>query len=212
MTTTPDDAEFRTGLPDGSETLVLPKRYYDTVYARHAKQKEGTWRHWTKQPQKHLFYASMVLADPPILDIGCGAGHLAAMYCAFGRQAHYAGGIDYSKEAIALARMHAPWASFAVGDAAGHPDLLARSHYRTAVFLEVLEHVLDDRRLFTLVPPGRGVVFSVPSFETRGHCRWFANSEQVARRYWDLLDVEQIVVEEGLASNNLWFVVKGLRR
>lgn len=204
--------KWRRGFPAGSAELVLPAAYYEDIYARHEHQRTGMWRHWTKQSGKHLWYATALLAEPPILDIGCGAGHLAALYGAFGMREAYAGGLDCSATAIRMARRHAPWASFARGHAQGHRELLARPHYRTAVFLEMLEHIIDDRELLQMVPVGRGVVFSVPSFETPGHCRWFATGQHVIDRYSPLLDIDRVVVEEGVLSDNRWFLVKGQRR
>ena len=204
--------KWRRGFPKGDPDLVLPAAYYDEIYARHWQKKLGLWQHWAKQPGKHLWYATMLLAEPPILDIGCGSGHLAAMYHAYGLAFAYAGGIDYSRYAIKLAHYHAPRANFACGNAASHTELLGRGHYQTAVLLEVLEHIYEDRQLLAKLPAGRSVVASVPSFPTDGHCRWFANGEQVKNRYKDILNIERLVVEQGIQSDNRWFILKGRRK
>jgi SAM-dependent methyltransferase len=204
--------KWRRGFPTGDADLVLPPGYYEEIYGRDWRRKEGMWRPWNKQGGKHLWYAALLLAEPPILDVGCGAGHLAAMYKDFGIQFAYAGGIDYSASAIKLARYHAPWAKLACGHAEGHAELLGRGHYRTAVFLEVLEHVIGDLALLAKVPVGRAVVFSVPSFPTEGHCRWFANGEQLLNRYGRCVAIERIVIEQGIKSDNRWFIVKGKRK
>lgn len=204
--------KWRRGFPKGDAELVLPSAYYEEIYARDRHRKMGLWRHWSKQPGKHLWYATMLLAEPPILDVGCGAGHLAAMYHAYGLSFAYAGGIDYSRHATMLAKYHAPWASIGTGDISGHSELLSRSHYRTAVLLEVLEHIYDDLGLLAKIPSGRGVVMSVPSFPTDGHCRWFASGKQVSTRYGGVLGIERIVVEQGIQSDNRWFLVKGKRK
>jgi SAM-dependent methyltransferase len=204
--------KWRRGFPKGDPDLVLPAAYYEDIYARNFERKSALWSHWAKQGGKHLWYAAIILAEPPILDIGCGAGHLAAMYRAFGLDFAYAGGIDYSRSAIKIAKYHAPWANFAHAHAQTHPELLSRGHYQTAVLLEVLEHVFEDRDLLNMIPSGRGIVASVPSFPTEGHCRWFANGEQVKNRYGDILKIDRIVVEQGLQSTNRWFVMKGTRK
>jgi len=203
--------KWRRGFPSGSAELVLPQAYYEEIYARDFEMKIRTWRPWSKQSGKHLWYATLMLATPPIYDLGCGAGHLAAMCKDFGHPEWYRCGIDYSRSAIFLAQHQAPWATFVHGCAAGHIDLAKRSAYATAVLLEVLEHVYEDYELLLRVPEGRSVIFSVPSFPTEGHCRWFANAGQVKERYAPVVAIERVIVEEGINSENRWFIVKGRR-
>jgi SAM-dependent methyltransferase len=202
---------FRRGLPAGDAGLVLPREHYERIYAEDLHRRRGLWRLWNKQPGKFLWYAAMAMARPPILDIGCGGGHLAAMYRDVGRPGDYVAGIDYSSHAITIAKRQAPRAHFAQGDASTHPELLARGHYRTAVLLEVLEHVYEDLELLQMIPEGRHVVASVPSFPTDGHCRWFANADQVRKRYLPVVKFHRIVVEAGLQSDNRWWIFQGVR-
>jgi trans-aconitate methyltransferase len=202
---------YKRGDPDGCRNLQLPQPYYERIYAEDRHRKRGTWRPWQKQGGKFLCYAVMQLATPPILDLGCGSGHLAEMLAAFGRKEHYALGMDYCPSAILMAKRRAPWATFASGNAAGHPELLARRIYRTAVLLEVLEHIYEDRELLSAIPRGRYIVASVPDFPTRGHCRYFGTALEVKQRYGDLISFERIVVEHGIASDNRWFLFQGRR-
>jgi len=203
---------FRRGFPKGDPGLVLPQAHYERYYAEELHKRMGVWRPWNKQAGKFLGYAAMQLTQGPILDIGCGAGHLAAMYNAFGRRQDYAMGIEYCPSAIRLAKeKHAPWATFVVANAETHPALLRGKNYQTAVLLEVLEHIFDDKRLISLIPQGRHVVASVPSFPTNGHCRWFATATQARDRYAPLLRLNRVVVEAGVASDNRWFILHGVR-
>jgi SAM-dependent methyltransferase len=203
---------FRRGFPKGDPDLVLPQAHYERFYAEELHKRTGMWRPWNKQPGKFLNYAAMLLTTGPVLDIGCGAGHLAAMYNAFGRRTEYAQGIEYCPSAIRIAQeKQAPWADFVLANAETHPALLKGNHYQTAVLLEVLEHIYEDQRLVSLIPKGRHVVASVPSFPTDGHCRWFANVNQARDRYRSLLRLSRIVVEAGVASDNRWFILHGVR-
>ncbi len=203
---------YKRGDPDGCRNLQLPQPYYERIYAEDRHKKRGTWRIWQKQPGKALWYAAMELATPPILDLGCGAGHLAQMLDQFGRKDDYAAGIDYSPSAVAMAKKRAPWAHFVRGSAVGHLHLLSRPFYKTAVLLELLEHIYEDRELIAKIPAGRHIVASVPDFPTRGHCRYFGTAEEVKQRYGRLMTFDRIVVEHGLASDNRWFVFRGKRR
>jgi len=207
------DKRYKRGLPAGDPGLVLPAAYYERIYARDRHHHLGTWRPWFKQGGKFLWYSAMMLAgDRSIIDLGCGAGHLAAMYAVFGRGKKYIGGMDYSRAAIQMAReKHAPWANFIQGNITTHPSYLKARTYKAAVLLEVLEHIYEDIALLKLIPRGRFVVGSVPDFYTDGHCRWFTTADQVRDRYSRVLKFHRIIREGGIASDNRWFVFLGTR-
>lgn len=68
-------------------------------------------------------FAALIAADGdgPVLDVGCGPGHVSAHLAGLGVQVR---GLDLSSAMIALAREHHPGLSFEVGDmsATGLPD------------------------------------------------------------------------------------------
>lgn len=192
------------GFPRGDPSLEHPSEHYDKIYTRAEPSS------WTAQRARTVtWYPALLLAEPPIIDIGCGAGHLAQMCDVF--DIPYVLGVDYSAKAIQLARQNAPSAQFMTADAAEGKTIFGSEDYRTAVFLEVLEHIHDDLGLLRQIPSGRVVVGSVPSFYTDGHVRWFANERQVWQRYKNVLQIERVVTERAVNGTNQWFIFKGVR-
>jgi SAM-dependent methyltransferase len=202
--------KFKKGYPKGDKDLVLPAAYYNDVYSRSLHQKIKYYLPWSKLGSRSVvWYPALMLAEPPILDIGCGAGHFAAMCRDF--NVAYSAGIDYSSSAIKLARMHAPRAHFITSNAGSQAAMIKGNSYKTAVFLEVLEHVYEDLDMIRKIPKGRVVVGSVPSFHTYGHCRWFGHAGEVKQRYKNVLDLKSVIVECAQGSDNRWFIFKGVR-
>jgi trans-aconitate methyltransferase len=200
-------SDIKRGFPQGAPGLEMPKKYYDHLYANGDFGKA-----WNRVGARTVtYYPALVMAEPPILDIGCGTGYLAVMCEQFGIA--YAMGIDYSAEAIKIARERVPLARFATQSASdAERKVLTRQDYQTAVLLEVLEHVYDDIRLLKLIPKGRTVVASVPNFFTYGHVRWFYEPDEVRQRYKGALEIERIVTEQARVGSNQWFIFKGVRK
>jgi len=184
--------------------------WYDAIYDDSIKNGDSYANHWVGMPNRLVtWYPALLLASGPIFEIGCGPGHLADMCVAYGKT--YVKGIDYSSVAIKMAKKILP-GRFQVADALACKCLLDELDYETVVILEVLEHVFDDLAVISGIPVGKEVVASVPNFHTEGHARWFANTQQVKKRYSRLLDIDCIVTEEGLKSSNNWFIFRGVRR
>jgi SAM-dependent methyltransferase len=195
------------GFPKGDPALERGPAFYDQAY----REKSPLQKPWWQQPLRVVaWYPALLLAKPPIFDVGCGAGHLAAMCSVFG--VDYARGIDFSSAAIKSAKRQAPNAEFIVSPAAEAKAHFARQDYKTAVFLEVLEHVYHDLELLRLVPKGRTIVASVPSFHTDGHVRWFTSKDEVIQRYNKVVRIDRIVTEPGQSGGGKrWFVFRGGR-
>ena len=198
------------GFPEGDKRLVRGVNHYNSVFQQEA-DREGkyTWP-WQRQAARTVtYYPALLLAIAPILDVGCGAGQLAAMARAYG--VAYAMGFDFSKRAVDLARKQCPSASFEIADATTAPALMQSTDYKTAVFLEVLEHVYEDLDIIAQVPVGKTVVASVPNFHTEGHCRWFPGEKEVIERYSRVLKMDRVITEQSGGSNQ-WFIFRGGRR
>jgi SAM-dependent methyltransferase len=124
-----------------------------------------------------------------ILEVGCGSGLLAEMILKRHNGDYH--GFDFSPEAIryAAARTGRPELFF-IGDA-----LDAQSYqrcYDTVVCTEVLEHVDRDLDLIRLWSDGTWCVCSVPNFAAKGHVRFFNNPKEVADRYGQIIQIEEI--------------------
>jgi len=101
-------------------------------------------------------------ARPPVFDLGCGNGSVAA---ALARRGHDVTGVDPAPQGIAQARAAFPDLRLEPGSA--YDDLAARfGRFPVVVSLEVVEHVYAPRRyartLADLLAPGGHAVISTP--------------------------------------------------
>src|SRR4051794_37302903 len=124
-----------------------------------------------------------------VLEIGCGAGQLAAYLLDQGVTRYSA--LDFSPTAIELARKNAPAGDFIVGDARD-PAIHARVEHDAVLCTEVLEHIQDDLLVVSAFTPGKRCLCTVPNFPYESHVRHFADAGEVAARYgafFESLDV-----------------------
>jgi len=197
------------GFPRGVPELARDQIYYNQLFQEDTERDGRYVWSWHRQSSRVVtFYPALVLAKPPIIDIGCGCGQLAEMCADFG--VAYAGGVDFSKRAIAIAKTLAPQTQFVLADIRDYNNYSAHN-YETAVMLEVLEHIYEDRELIERIPTGKTVVGSVPNFHTEGHCRWFGTPEGAKRRYSDLLRIDRVITEQSGGANK-WFIFRGVRK
>jgi SAM-dependent methyltransferase len=99
-----------------------------------------------------------IAADTAVLDYGCGIGGLTAKLVARFRSVH---GFDPSQESLALARTHAPAATFS-----SNLDTVPEAEFGLAIVANVLHHIPPAERpgvirtiRSKLAPTGRLVVF-----------------------------------------------------
>lgn len=196
------------GFPEGNASLERPARWYDERWTQELSGVEAVpvWSQYSHLAW--LWLPALALAEPPVLDLGCGPGHVAGICEHYGIA--YAAGVDSSSAALERARAVYPNSKFVLGVLPGALSAPACPAYRTALALEVLEHVFDDLGVLHALRPGSRVVVSVPNFETEGHCRWFGTAREVSDRYGPLLDITKIAVHtEGEHS---WWLFGGVRR
>jgi 2-polyprenyl-3-methyl-5-hydroxy-6-metoxy-1,4-benzoquinol methylase len=119
------------------------------------------------------------IGEGTILDVGCGFGHLLALF-----QDRWTIGLDFSQIALNIAKTRCPNTEFYLIDAE-NSDLISTLQYDIICFTEVLEHVKDDIALIQKVPSGKIVFISVPQ-ETNlhpQHLRTFFNLKDAVDRY-----------------------------
>lgn len=163
---------------------ALGPEFYDAVYSRSPG--------YRGPPEESLYFPlwKVILdcLEPGwrILDVGCGPGQFARLCVDAG---HSYVGLDFSEEAIKLGRARVPEAEFQQVDVEIDRFRIRSGDYNVATFVEFLEHVEDDIGILGAVPPGKNVVFSVPSYEGIEHVRSFPSIESVTSRYGFLLRI-----------------------
>lgn len=153
---------------------------YNEIYRAGGNNSEYFKDYWDSVYFK-LWTIAQQYVSGRIIEIGCGAGQFARMLFDGGITDYT--GIDYSKEAIKLARKNNPCneESFICGDIF---DLdILESNYDTVVCLQTLEHIDNDIELIEKIRSGVKVVLSVPNFNSPTHVRFFDTKEEVASRY-----------------------------
>ncbi|MEX1117215.1 MAG: class I SAM-dependent methyltransferase [Terrimicrobiaceae bacterium] len=160
-----------------------------------AARKAAASRYW-KWKSLYFYTRSKIAWDPayrwvaealvssprPLLDIGCGAGQLAAYLRACGHHAPISG-MDVDETKILIAQEAVPGCDFAVGDAMALP-----AHHGDVVMLDVL-HYFDPtnrQKLFEnlarrIAPDGLGILrvtLKDPSWRYRVTCleEWFVGA------------------------------------
>jgi SAM-dependent methyltransferase len=185
--------------------------YYDSIYAW---DRDGEGR-FNSHPSQS-YYCSIWMTgvtwigdDQLIADLGCGPGQFAQLAIEHGKR--YGIGIDFSAEAIELAKRRLPEhaGKFRVGDLHS-ADLDAALDCDAFVIFEVLEHIEDDLGLLSRIPSGRTLIFSVPSYDWESHVRCFPTAQVAADRYAPLLSSLEIATASG--GDQQIFICRGVRR
>lgn len=155
--------------------------YYDRVYATSKEYSKDYTKSiylplW-KAAEKHL------INNVPVLDIGCGVGQCAAFLHSKGY--NYLG-IDFSHEAInkAIHNVSNKDVTFFQKDIFD-VDYTGYLSYQLLVS-ETLEHLDNDLGLLEKLSkelPNKNIVITVPSFNSKGHARYFKTVEDVILRY-----------------------------
>ena len=182
--------------------------WYDAVYRDSDSYAFPYW-------QSPYYFLWTVLADRirtsrlrRVLDIGCGPGQLASCLFDLAAITEYTG-IDFSTQAIAMAKRVCPQGRFVVADAtitSVHEEI----PYDVVVCAEFLEHVPEDYDAIARFRPGVRCLCTVPNFPYESHVRHFVSATQVIERYGPLfasLDVWPLRGDD----KRVYFVMDGVR-
>jgi 2-polyprenyl-3-methyl-5-hydroxy-6-metoxy-1,4-benzoquinol methylase len=137
---------------------------------------------------------SLSLNQPEILDFGCGKGWFTEKLALVGK----ATGIDLSEEAIAMAKLRSPHATFIAGNVYDFP--LQPEKYDVIVSQEVLTHVENpaaylDRAAYLLKPGGYLILACANKFvmERLGNADWNVQPPEHISWYPSMKDLKELL-------------------
>jgi SAM-dependent methyltransferase len=178
--------------PLNPDKIEYGPEFYDASFENDTRWRKPYW-------QLGWYGSWAVIADrvvqsesPRVLDMGCGAGHLAHLLADRGLE-HYTG-FDFSALRLEQARRVVPQFRFEVADAYT-TDLFETVDYNTVVCTEFLEHLDGDLEILGRLRRGTRVLGTVPNYDAYGHVRFFDTKDEVEARYrpcFAQLTVDQI--------------------
>ena len=187
---------------------VADAEWYDAAYRASESYAEPFW-------QSHYYFLWSVIADRVraakarrVLDIGCGPGQFAACLFDLVEIDAYTG-LDFSKQAVQMAKRVCPRGEYHVGDATTttiHDDV----PHDVVVCTEVLEHVPTDFAVIHRFRPGMRCLCTVPNFPYQSHVRHFESVGQVSDRYARLFDKFDVWAVKR-SNSQVFFLMDGIR-
>ncbi|MGI0496392.1 class I SAM-dependent methyltransferase [Limnospira platensis] len=172
--------------------------FYNSVYNHSEKYKRrpelidyyyDVWCEGINQIKNH------VSQPKHIIDLGCGPGHFASLLALYLDTLEKYEGYDFSETAINMAK-----------SLVGKDDRFnfyqqelrefdfPKNNNLVVTMFEFLEHISFDWELISKIPVGTWVVFSVPSYDSEGHVRWFNSLQEVKTRYEPLIKIENVYI------------------
>jgi trans-aconitate methyltransferase len=180
-------------------------------------------------PLKELYHevTNWVPGHANISDLGCGTGPLIESLFERGHTGQY-DGIDFSSVAIREAWNRVDRIGVLKQEAERNQDRLQVElkqgdlrdwkppkslHNRVFVCLETLEHLDNDLGLVAAIPPGRRFIFSVPTFESASHVRYFQSVGEMWDRYALLLSYKRwSLIQAGGPETGVVYLCDTIRR
>lgn len=168
--------------------MTTEAAYYDRVMVENGSPAmlellESPWRPLYQE-------AALWIPSHDVVDLGCGTGRFLYELPYDSRRRLI--GVDFSQRALEEAHRylggHAELEHCDLREWQPDPD---RKGGTTYTCLEVLEHLEDDRELVCRIPPGHQLVFSVPSYESGAHLRFFRGAADAVNRYGAWLDFKR---------------------
>lgn len=183
--------------------------YYDRMYS-------ATADYHAPYQESFYYFLWSVIADrlrrakvERVLEIGCGPGQMAEYLLDQGVREYT--GLDFSPEAVKMAKSHVARGTFVVGDARD-PAIHRQVAHDAVLCTEVLEHIEDDLAVVKAFTPGKRCLCSVPNFPYESHVRHFKDADEVIARYgpfFDSLDVATF--RSPRDPNDRFFLFDGIR-
>ena len=162
-------------------TEDITSKYYDKIFTNSEK--------YLSNPEESIYspiwlYIAEIIKTNKfknILDLGCGPGQFAEFLQNRFTQLHYMG-VDFSKEAVAIAEQRCPDYIFEKKTLPIN-NLDKLYDFDIVICTEVLEYVTFDIEILESIPSDVSIICSVPNFDSFGHVRFFKSEEEVRTRY-----------------------------
>jgi 2-polyprenyl-3-methyl-5-hydroxy-6-metoxy-1,4-benzoquinol methylase len=159
------------------------KNYYNDVFSRaelyHSDfdKMKGHGQNWAK-----IWKSSVPMLKEhnvkSILDIGSGMGQFGQLVQSLNIQYK---GIDFSEYAVNYAKNNT--LGNEVYECVDAFEYNFDDEVDCYVSHEFLEHIEGDTTILSKLKPGKLIIFSVPSFDDKGHVRMFKNENMIINRY-----------------------------
>ncbi len=192
--------------------LELDNKYYDKIY----KQNKNKGGEYSKPPLKSIYAnvwlkaLSILSKSERIFDLGCGPGQFARLLIK--NKYNFIYGIDFSEQAIKMAQsLNTKFKKFFYVKNIKDELVYNLHRFDTVVSFEVLEHITEDLSVVENIPSGKRFIFSVPNYWTKGHVRVYESSEEIVKRYSELLDIKAIYPIK-MNNENTIFLVDSKRK
>jgi len=195
---------------NNKEKQKAPKEadWYDDIY----KQPFDYQYHYT---QSRYYFLWSVIGDRMIrsgvrriLDLGCGPGQFASFLYDKGLKDYC--GLDFSQEAIAIAKRRCPFYEFVLTDIR-ECDILEVADYDCVVALEFLEHVDRDTKIIERIRPKTKFYGTVPNFPYISHVRHFLDEGEVRSRYHHFFSYFHVDKFLQNLSGMTYYLIEGIK-
>lgn len=157
--------------------------YYDSVVEKYHGLYSGHYTLYRKWYGIFCVICDRLTSDDTVLDLGCGAGHLAHMLHDSIGLRNYTG-IDFSTRMIDIAKSRGLPYDFIVKDVYDYD--WADWEYDVVISTEFVEHVTFDMQILAHIKSGTIVIFTTTNEPGRGHVRYFLTEDSVYERYESL--------------------------
>ncbi|MDD5353012.1 MAG: class I SAM-dependent methyltransferase [Candidatus Omnitrophica bacterium] len=193
----------------------LPAQFYNLMFMYGGKQDA-----YHKGPHDSFMFvlwdaiARKLNKKNIVAEFGCGAGQLASLIREYGDE--YVYGVDIAEKGIEIAKELNPEIPerFHIGSLYDETNFRL-GEYNTAIFCEVLEHLDDDLKPLSFLPPETKVIISVPTAESREHVRCFKSQQEIHEHYGELINIqsiEEILIPINNPGNvHYWFIIDGVK-
>tara|TARA_X000000950_G_C13816028_1_gene619834 strand:+ start:387 stop:1010 length:624 start_codon:yes stop_codon:yes gene_type:complete len=152
-----------------------------------------------------------------IVDLGCGPGHFAKVLINGGLfdetiRKYY--GYDFSSVSIDMAKNivgNHKACLFEERNLLEFEFSKEKPKDTMYVSFEFFEHICKDLSVIKKIPYKSNICFSVPSFDSYGHVRFFKNKNEIIERYSSLINIKYI--KEFIQDNksHVIYLVEGIR-